>query len=105
MLLLDRLSMLFIWGQTEPFVTVVACSIPPLRVLFRDIHRSKYVVNNSGGTDGYLRSDQRNKFPLTTITTGPIQRHDTQDDDSERSILPQERATPEINFFKGKVQR
>jgi hypothetical protein len=98
--LLDRLSMLFIWGQAEPFVTVIASSIPPLRVLFRDFHRSKYIMNNSGGTDGYLRSNQQNKFPLTTISTGRVQRDDTLDDDSDLGILPQDRVRMETLVTK-----
>ncbi|EEY17126.1 conserved hypothetical protein [Verticillium alfalfae VaMs.102] len=93
-----RLSMLFIWGQAEPNVTIVATTIPVLRVLFRDIHRSKYpaaagVSGQGGGGSGggYLRSNGASRFPAsalrgaTLVGEGSKGRED--DEDSEGSIL------------------
>ncbi|OIW27870.1 hypothetical protein CONLIGDRAFT_646091 [Coniochaeta ligniaria NRRL 30616] len=80
-----RLSLLFIWGQAEPNATVIAASIPVLRVLFRDISRTMY--GNSGGrtANGYLRSDTHSKFNHnnTNVTTGETKL----DDSSDKSIL------------------
>ncbi|KAM0277437.1 hypothetical protein ACHAQH_005801 [Verticillium albo-atrum] len=94
-----RLSMLFIWGQAEPNVTIIATTIPVLRVLFRDMHRSKYA--NAGGASGpdgasssgggYLRSNGASRFPPSTLRgctladEGSKVRDD--DEDSEGSIL------------------
>ncbi|CRK45600.1 hypothetical protein BN1723_006712 [Verticillium longisporum] len=93
-----RLSMLFIWGQAEPNVTIVATTIPVLRVLFRDMHRSKYpaAAGVSGQGDGsigggYLRSNGASRFPASTsrgatlVGDGSKGRED--DEDSEGSIL------------------
>ncbi|KAJ0151668.1 hypothetical protein CTA2_312 [Colletotrichum tanaceti] len=52
-----RLSLLFIWGQAEPNVTIVALSIPVLRVLFSEMYAtsSKQGGGGSGsGRGGYM---------------------------------------------------
>lgn len=81
-----RLSMLFIWGEAEPNTTVIAASIPVLRVLFRDISRTYY--GSSTGANGYLRSNPQSQFPAnnnnTTITVSEAK---MDDESSERSIL------------------
>ncbi|PNH48092.1 hypothetical protein VD0004_g413 [Verticillium dahliae] len=93
-----RLSMLFIWGQAEPNVTIVATTIPVLRVLFRDMHRSKYpaAAGVSGQGDGsigggYLRSNGASRFPASTLRgatlVGDGSKGREDDEDSEGSIL------------------
>lgn len=90
--------MLFIWGQAEPNVTIVATTIPVLRVLFRDMHRSKYpaAAGVSGQGDGsigggYLRSNGASRFPASTLRgatlVGDGSKGREDDEDSEGSIL------------------
>lgn len=98
----DRLSMVFIWGQAEPNATIIAASIPVLRVLFRDMHRSKYGNSSKGvgnrgptsgsGGGGVLRSNNERKFRRTGTMVGHrLSGSEHKDDgDSERSILGQE---------------
>jgi hypothetical protein len=99
----DRLSMVFICGQAEPNATIIAASIPVLRGLFRDIHRSTYgnssegvgkpgPTSGSGGGGGFLRSNNESKFHRTGTTVGHrLSGSEHKDDgDSERSILGQE---------------
>ncbi|KAH7362754.1 hypothetical protein B0T11DRAFT_328790 [Plectosphaerella cucumerina] len=97
-----RLSMVFIWGQAEPNATIIAASIPVLRVLFRDIHRSKYGNSSegvgkrgptSGSGGGFLRSNNESKFHRNGTTAGHRlsgSEQNEDDGDSERSILGQE---------------
>ncbi|KAF6838502.1 hypothetical protein CMUS01_04577 [Colletotrichum musicola] len=54
-----RLSLLFIWGQAEPNVTIVASSIPVLRVLFQEM------CSSSPSRSTYLKSDARSTFPAS----------------------------------------
>ncbi|GJC85466.1 hypothetical protein ColLi_08304 [Colletotrichum liriopes] len=54
-----RLSLLFIWGQAEPNVTIVASSIPVLRVLFSEM----YGKSRSSGTGGYMKSNKQSGLP------------------------------------------
>ncbi|GJD04139.1 integral membrane protein [Colletotrichum higginsianum] len=54
-----RLSLLFIWGQAEPNVTIVALSIPVLRVLFSEM----YATSKQGGRGGYMKSNNQSGFP------------------------------------------
>lgn len=91
--------MVFIWGQAEPNATIIAASIPVLRVLFRDMHRSKYGHSSGGvngsrgpGAGGYLRSDNGSKFhrTATTVEDGVTGCEHKGDGDSERSILGRE---------------
>ncbi|KAB5585686.1 hypothetical protein GE09DRAFT_1071591 [Coniochaeta sp. 2T2.1] len=93
-----RLSMLFIWGQAEPNATIVAASIPVLRVLFRDISRTMYGGGGGGGhssggtrggtaSGGYLRSDTHSKFNTTNVTAGGGDADTKMDDSSDKSIL------------------
>ncbi|KAK2036257.1 hypothetical protein LZ31DRAFT_571489 [Colletotrichum somersetense] len=53
-----RLSLLFIWAQAEPNVTIVASSIPVLRVLFSEM----YSHSKSSGRGGYIKSNRRSQF-------------------------------------------
>jgi len=55
---------LFIWGNAESCVTIVAASIPVLRVLLREVGTTAkryYHSNGTGHTDGQL-STQRSKL-------------------------------------------
>lgn len=79
---IDRLSLLFIWGQAEPNVTVIAASIPVLRVLFRDLHRTRY-GGSSRAAGTYLKSDNHSKFPRSIATM----EEGKGDDSSDKSIL------------------
>lgn len=78
--------MLFIWGQAEPSTTVIAASIPVLRVLFRDISRTYY--GSSTGANGYLRSDPQSQFPPNNNNATTASETKLGDESSERSILP-----------------
>jgi hypothetical protein len=78
--------MLFIWGQAEPSTTVIAASIPVLRVLFRDISRTYY--GSSTGANGYLRSDPQSQFPPANNNAITVSETKLGDESSERSILP-----------------
>ncbi|KAK1985750.1 hypothetical protein LZ30DRAFT_649211 [Colletotrichum cereale] len=53
-----RLSLLFIWAQAEPNVTIVASSIPVLRVLFSEM----YSQSKLGEGGGYMKSDRQSEF-------------------------------------------
>ncbi|KAI3531146.1 hypothetical protein CSPX01_14363 [Colletotrichum filicis] len=48
-----------IWGQAEINVTIVASSIPVLRVLFTEM----YATSRSDERNGYLKSDGQSAFP------------------------------------------
>lgn len=75
----DRLSLLFIWGQAEPNATIIAASIPVLRVFFRDLHRTKYGSSKVESTGTYLKSDNHSKFPQNSISSN-WKETSTQDD-------------------------
>ncbi|KAK1569673.1 uncharacterized protein LY79DRAFT_528262 [Colletotrichum navitas] len=53
-----RLSLLFIWAQAEPNVTIVASSIPVLRVLFSEM----YSHSKSSEEGGYMKSNRQSEF-------------------------------------------
>ncbi|EFQ36258.1 hypothetical protein CGRA01v4_14980 [Colletotrichum graminicola] len=53
-----RLSLLFIWAQAEPNVTIVASSIPVLRVLFSEMY--SHSKSSEGG--GYMKSNRQSEF-------------------------------------------
>ncbi|KAK1956043.1 hypothetical protein LY78DRAFT_686404 [Colletotrichum sublineola] len=53
-----RLSLLFIWAQAEPNVTIVASSIPVLRVLFSEMY--SHAKSSEGG--GYMKSNRQSEF-------------------------------------------
>ncbi|KZL64840.1 integral membrane protein [Colletotrichum incanum] len=55
----NRLSLLFIWGQAEPNVTIVALSIPILRVLFSEM----YGASRSSETGVYTKSNKQSGLP------------------------------------------
>jgi hypothetical protein len=62
--------MLYLWGGAEPNATVIAVSIPMIRVLFREIYHSKYGgPSNPQASNGYQRSDQGDKFPSRSRVT------------------------------------
>jgi hypothetical protein len=62
--------MLYLWGGAEPNATVIAVSIPVLRVLFRDMYQSKYGgQSDPQAAGGYLRSGQGDKFPPRSRVT------------------------------------
>jgi hypothetical protein len=73
--------------EAEPNATIVAASIPVLRILFRDI--SNYVTN-SPAVGSYLKSNNRSNFH-TNVSVGVNTATDptsvNQDDNSEKSIL------------------
>ncbi|KAI1485650.1 hypothetical protein F5X96DRAFT_690239 [Biscogniauxia mediterranea] len=77
-----RFSLLMIWGQAEPSATVVAASIPVLRVLLRDVHRSRYGTSDQQGSSYYNRSDTNSIFSPNhrsyRVATGT--KHDSTDE-------------------------
>ncbi|KAL0938184.1 uncharacterized protein CTRU02_207915 [Colletotrichum truncatum] len=81
-----RLSLLFIWGQAEPNVTIIASSIPVLRVLFREIYATS--VWREGGE--YLKSSSQSTLP-TSIGMVTLEEGRKTEDKTGRNIpqLPQ----------------
>lgn len=87
---------LFIWGNAESCVTIIAASIPVLRVLVRDAKTSarKYYVSQ-GATDTYAQDYTRRSRLLShnntvVVTARGSQRTSPgqkQDDWSDKSIL------------------
>ncbi|KAI1506381.1 hypothetical protein F5X99DRAFT_364011 [Biscogniauxia marginata] len=77
-----RFSLLMIWGQAEPSATVVAASIPVLRVLLRDVHRSRYGASDHQGSSYYNKSDNSSVFSPNhrsyRVATGT--KHDSTDE-------------------------
>jgi hypothetical protein len=82
-----RLAELSIWIPAEPNATIVAASIPVLRVLFRDV-KKRYGSKGPLG-NGYLRSDGGSKFHNgTSGHVAEVSSAVKGDNDSETSILP-----------------
>lgn len=92
---------LFIWGNAESTVTIIAASIPVLRVLIRDrVHSHRYYKSNDSGkktnsklSEGSVKKATRNAPANTlvvTITGGPPDERKlpiVPDDGSDKSIL------------------
>ena len=82
---------LFIWGNAESCVTIIAASIPILRVFVRDVQTSarKYYLN----TDGESQTNQGSKKSKRNITAVASTQHSRStgrkgdDDSSDKSIL------------------
>src|SRR3569833_2847478 len=81
---------LFLWGNAESNVTIIAASIPILRVLIREVKTSarRYYVSN-GNTATGLRSNGRTLNNTIVISGGAVQTQNSQkqDDQSDKSIL------------------
>ncbi|KAF4915222.1 hypothetical protein CGCVW01_v010390 [Colletotrichum viniferum] len=86
-----KLCIFHVWVEAEPNVTIIAASIPVLRVLFRNIRSQRETGYPSSGA--YIRSDNLSKFQNQGMSAGrsrTVEDHDKRDDgDSDRSILPQ----------------
>ncbi|KAK3364700.1 putative integral membrane protein [Lasiosphaeria hispida] len=92
---------LFIWGNAETTVTIIAASIPTLRVLIRDATNSRrYYQSGSKGTGTNSSRTKKSKAAtgpgsntVVTVSGGPLSSHDPErqkqrhDDGSDRSIL------------------
>lgn len=80
--------MLSIWIEAEPNATIVAASIPVLRLLFRDVKNS---LSSSQSPGSYLRSNNQSKFHASSNvqsnSTAKGQMTERDDNSSERSIL------------------
>jgi hypothetical protein len=83
---------LFIWGNAESCVTIIAASIPILRVLIRDVktsYRNYYVSEYNDNHTASKRSRVRGQNSV--VVTGGRRTHTTSsnklDDGSEKSIL------------------
>ncbi|RKU41325.1 hypothetical protein DL546_004840 [Coniochaeta pulveracea] len=80
---------LFIWGNAESCVTIIAASIPILRVLIRDAKTSyrNYYVSEHNDNPGAVSNRSKNNTVI--VTAGRRTHHGTlkRDDDSEKSIL------------------
>lgn len=82
---------LYIWGNAESCVTIVAACIPILRVFVRDVKTSaaRYYLSNSR-TNPHTTTHQskvRDNINTITITAGAERRDDesaSQDDDERR---------------------
>lgn len=90
-----HLQMVFwILAEAEPCTTIVACSIPALRILARDFVRTQYGSSSTPATHGYLRSDARSKFHTAGHSTStrptPLSTKHTLDGDadSEEQYMP-----------------
>ncbi|KAK1723364.1 hypothetical protein CaCOL14_012258 [Colletotrichum acutatum] len=77
-----RLSLLFIWGQAEINVTIVASSIPVLRVLFTEM----YATTRSDERNGYLKSDGQSAFP-TEIGMNTLEEGRKIEEETNRNVL------------------
>lgn len=75
---------MLIWGTAESAVTIIAASIPILRVLVSDFHSSarKYYNQNSEPT-----TTRKSKTTTNRTQTRTIIRSERPDDASERSIV------------------
>lgn len=89
---------LFIWGNAESCVTIIAASIPILRVFVREAHTSakKYYVSAEGGTYADQRSKKSGRGGVqsrdnTTLVASTQHsrsaRRNGDDDLSDKSIL------------------
>lgn len=76
--------------NAEPNAAIIACSIPVLRTLFRDIARQYYASGRTGGNSGgqYIKSNEQCSFPGAITTTKSIVTAAKPDYSSETSILP-----------------
>lgn len=89
---------LFIWGNAESCVTIIAASIPILRVLIRDVrttYRNYYVSEQNDNLTATRRSRTRGQNSVV-VTAGRRNNSDSTnklDDGSEKSIL-EGRASP-----------
>ena len=90
---LDRSTGLTIWGTAESAVTIMAASIPVLRVLFRDLKSSTsrryYGTNESDGTKNSRSSRSQN----STVT---ISAHPTRPGNRERQVGAYEVPVPAV---------
>jgi hypothetical protein len=102
---------LFIWGNAESCVTIIAASIPILRVLVREVStsaRRKYYISREGNSSvtgagvSAKRTKMRSQTNTVVVTGGPRSRIDqalsgntkgSTDDWSDKSIL-EGRASP-----------
>jgi len=82
---------LFIWGNAESAVTIIAASIPILRVLVREVRSTarRYYVSKEGGTGS---NTQHNTVVISggNLTSSRHHSHvpsKVQDDSSDKSIL------------------
>ncbi|KAG7293706.1 hypothetical protein NEMBOFW57_003763 [Staphylotrichum longicolle] len=82
---------LWLWGNTETTVTIIAASIPMLRVMIRDVAGSRRAY---GSSDGEYYKDQSGKrnTRVVTISSGPMasdveMAKQINDDDSDKGIL------------------
>ncbi|EON97869.1 putative integral membrane protein [Phaeoacremonium minimum UCRPA7] len=80
---------LFIWGNAESCVTIIAASIPILRVLIRDAKttaRRYYIANDEGDENGLKRSNT-NTVVVSAQHNSRQESGGKRDDGSDRSIL------------------
>lgn len=89
---------LFIWGNAESCVTIIAASVPILRVLIRDVktsYRNYYVSEQNDNNTASKRSRVRgqNSVVVTAGRRSHITSTNKLDDGSEKSIL-EGRASP-----------
>jgi hypothetical protein len=79
---------LFIWGNAETTVTIIAASIPILRVLIRDVKTSRRSDTNTKYSKSEFPSEasQRNKVTVSGGSAGGLGRG-SQDDGSEKGMI------------------
>lgn len=84
---------LVVWGATEVAVTIIAGSIPLLRVLLSDYKKSRYArseprYGNTSGAAGLSRISRHNGSVLATSGRAPPRPSlGSTDGDSEKNIL------------------
>jgi hypothetical protein len=96
---LSKLTNTRIWGNAEVTVTIIAASIPMLRVMIRDVAGSRrgYGASTDYYKDGGQMSSGKRNTRVVTISSGrgpmssdvEMAKHHTviNDDDSDRGIL------------------
>jgi len=95
----DTLIGLSIWGTAETTTTIMAASIPALRVLVREVHTTarNYIHKNSGGSgasggSAIKNSAIRKERPIADIATIPLSPISA-DNSSDKSIINKDLST------------
>lgn len=89
---------LFIWGNAESCVTIIACSIPILRVFARDIKTTTMrYYTAAGGTNAYGDDTKRTRNNTVVVTASRSRMgREKQDDWSDKSILDNQKSPGRI---------
>ncbi|KAI3528921.1 hypothetical protein CABS01_09046 [Colletotrichum abscissum] len=92
-----KVCIFWVWAMAEPNATIIAASIPVLRVLFRNTLSSRPSEYPSGA---YIRSDNLSKFQnrgMSAICSSRNMDRDKRDNDSDQEILGGIMKTTEVS--------